>query len=87
MPEDRDYLEDAWAELHDANQALGWFVGRPAYESRRDVPWSQYATDRFSKVKVGRRASEWTAIGPTEVACVRAMAKALREISAGRVPR
>jgi hypothetical protein len=49
---DRDKLDAAWAELHDANAALGWFVGPP-----------------------------------TQVRGVREMARCLREISAGRVPK
>jgi hypothetical protein len=58
-----DDLEPAWIELHDANAALGWFVGRPAYEPRRRVPWSMYAFDPKETPKVGRRSREWTATG------------------------
>ncbi len=33
------------------------------------------------------RSGKWTAIGATEVECLVEMARCLREISAGRVPR
>ncbi len=42
--------------------------------------------DLTERAKVGRRQREWTAIGETEVECVRAMARCLREIREGRVP-
>jgi hypothetical protein len=32
-----DDLEQAWAELRDAREAVGWYVGRPAYDERRVV--------------------------------------------------
>jgi hypothetical protein len=82
-----DDLEAAWVELHEANAALGWFVGKPAYEPRLAVPWSQYAFDPKERPKVGHRTREFTAIGPTEAHCVREMARCLREISEGRVPK
>lgn len=79
-------LEEAWAELHDASATLRWFVGHPAYEERRgDVPWSQYAFDPTEKPKVGQRSREWTAVGQTEVECVREMARCLREFGEGRM--
>ena len=46
-----------------------------------------YAFDPAETPKVGHRAREWTAIGPTEARVVHEMAKALREIGAGRVPK
>ena len=58
-----DDLAAAWAELHDANAALGWFVGRPACEPRLSVPWSMYAFDPKERPKVGHRSREWTAYG------------------------
>jgi hypothetical protein len=64
----------------------GWSVGRPSfYPERRE--WQQYAFDSFEVTKVGVRSKEWTAIGPTEVECLREMARCLRELGAGRVPR
>ena len=51
------------------------------------MPWSMYAFDPTEKPKVGHRSREWTAIGPTEARVVREMARCLREISEGRVPR
>ena len=78
----------AWSEVHEALDALpGWFVGRPAFEVRRDPPWSMYATDRFAGQKIGRRAREWMAIGPTELRVLQEMADALRAVSEGRVPK
>lgn len=82
-----DDLEAAWIDVHDANARLGWFVGRPAYEPRRHVPWSQYAFDPSERPTVSHRTREWTAVGSTEAACVRSMAQSLSEIAAGRVPR
>ena len=75
-----DDLEVAWIDLHEANAKLRWFVGKPAYEPRRQVGWSQYAFNTRERPSAGRRTEEWTAVGPTEVACVRAMARCLREI-------
>ena len=81
-----DDLETAWAEIHDATPP-GWVIGLPAYEARLEVPWSMYAFDPSERPKVGRRTRGWTAIGPTEVAVVRDMARCLRGISEGRRPR
>jgi hypothetical protein len=79
-------LEAAWAALHEANAALGWFVGKPAYEPRLAVPYSMYAFDPSERPKVGHRSREWTTIGPTEARVVQELAKTLREIGEGRVP-
>ena len=46
-----------------------------------------YAFDQTEKAHLGRRSREWTAVGQTEEECIRVMARCLREISAGRVPR
>jgi hypothetical protein len=45
-----------------------------------------YAFDQNEKAAVGWRSREWTAVGQTEVECVREMARCLREIVEGRVP-
>jgi hypothetical protein len=87
VPDMDNDLEAAWAELHAANDSLAWFVGRPAFDSHRLVPWAQYAFDPKETPKVGRRSREWTATAHTELECVREMARCLREIGEGRVPR
>jgi hypothetical protein len=75
-------LEEAWAEL-DAANGLGWTVGRPSLhdEERGAEHWEQWAYDPREKPRAGKRLREWTAVAPTEVDCVRAMAKRLREAS------
>ena len=82
-----DEIEALWAELHDATPP-NWLVGRPGFDPHRAVPpWSLYAYDATERPKVERRTREWTAIGPTEAAVIRAMVTALRELSQGRVPK
>jgi hypothetical protein len=78
-------LAAAWDEVHTAN-TMGWRVGRAYFHDERDC-WEQYAYDPLEKPKVGKRSREWTAIGPTEVKCVREMAHCLRELAAGRWPK
>lgn len=46
-----------------------------------------YGYDTTEKAHIGRRSREWTAVGQTEVECVREMARSLREIGNGRVPK
>jgi len=65
---------------------MGWQVGRPHFHDERRC-WEQYAFDPKERPRVGKRSREWTAIGPTEVACVREMADCLRELREGRWPR
>lgn len=79
-----DDLEAAWEALHGATPA-GWFVGRPG--PRHGGTFAMYAFDTTERVAIGKRSREWTAVGQTEVECVREMAGRLREISEGRVPR
>jgi hypothetical protein len=67
-------LAAAWDALHQ-NTPPGWRVGRPAYEPRHQS-WSQYAWDATEKVEIGGRGREWTAVGQTELTCVREMAAA-----------
>ena len=78
-------MEAAWAEPHEAREAIGWYVGRPAYDERRDE-WQTWAADMTEKAVMGHRSREWTAVAPTEEGVVRGMARCLREISDGRVP-
>ena len=84
VPDLDDELEAAWAEVHAALDRLpGWYVGRPG--QRHGGQWAMYAFDTTEKAAVGRRSREWTAVGQTEVECVREMARCLREIGEGRV--
>ena len=73
----KDDLEAAWIDLHEANAKLRWHVGSPAYQPRGQVGWSQHAFNPRERPQPGRRTQEWTAVGPTEAACVRAMARHL----------
>jgi hypothetical protein len=61
--------------------------GRPSYrDDLRD--WEQYAyVPAESRRGVGHRAQEWTAVGQTELEVIREMARCLRLIREGRVPR
>ena len=77
-------LEAAWDTLHDSTPP-GWFVGRPG--QRYGGQWEQYAFDQTEKAHIGKRSREWTAVGETEVECVREMARCLREIGARRPPK
>ena len=72
-------LHDAWEELHQATNGLGWFVGSPG--QRHGGSWEMYAFDPTEKAHIGRRSWEWTAVGETEEECIREMARCLREIS------
>lgn len=46
-----------------------------------------YAFDLSEKAVVGKRSWQWTAVGQTELECVRDMARCLGELKAGRWPR
>jgi len=83
-PLDAYDLKAAWDAVHDATPS-DWYVGRPSYHDERRE-WTQYAFDQRERPSVGVRSREWTAIGPTELACLREMARCLREMGAGRVP-
>ena len=81
-------LEDAWALL-DAATPPGWWVGQPSLHDERHQ-WEQYAFDPSEKPEAGARSREWTAIAPQEVGpigVVLEMARRLRAIRAGRVPK
>ena len=76
-------LEAAWATVHD-NTPDGWYVGQPEHPERNE--WSQFAFDPSEKPIVGKRSSEWTAVGQTELGCVQSMARCLGELREGRWP-
>ena len=78
-------LEAAWDELH-AAVPKGWVAGRPYHHEERRT-WEQYAFIPSGAPRGGRPKKEWIAVGPTEVACVREMARCLGEIRDGRWPR
>ncbi|MFN8621834.1 MAG: hypothetical protein U0869_13970 [Chloroflexota bacterium] len=80
-----DELEAAWWELQDATPA-GWIVGRPYFHDERNE-WEQYARDTIDRPPKRDQIREWIAIGPTEIECVREMARCMREIAEGRPPR
>ena len=61
-------------------------VGRPSFHDEAGR-WEQYAYDPSERPKVGKRSREWIAVGPSEVACVREMARCVRELREGRFPR
>jgi len=42
-----------------------------------------YAFDTTERVAIGKRSREWTAVGQTEVECVREMARCLRILAEG----
>lgn len=64
-------LEEARDELHDSTPP-GWYVG---------------TYDTTAKAHIGKRSREWTAVHPTQIGVVREMARCLREITDGRVPK
>jgi hypothetical protein len=80
-----DDHEAAWDELRDAMPA-GWWVGTPSYHDERRE-WVLYAYDPSERPVVGLRQREWQAVADSELGVVREMARCLREIAAGRVPK
>ena len=79
-----DHRAAAWEAVH-AAKPPGWYVGHPG--QRYGGQWAVYAYDTTEKAQVGRRTREWTAVGATEAECLLEMARCLREIGLGRVPR
>lgn len=79
-------LERAWNDVHEATPR-GWIVCPPSNDTYKTVPWSMYAYDPHEKPKVGHRSREWTAVRLTELDVVREMARCLRVIGEGGVPR
>ena len=49
--------------------------------------WSMHAFDPTEMPADGKRSREWTAVGRSELHCLRVMARCLGEIRAGRWPR
>jgi hypothetical protein len=79
-------LEEAWNAVHDATPA-NWSVGRPSYIERYDR-FEQFAFDTTDRGRPGKpHTREWTAVGQTDVECLEAIVRCLREISEGRWPR
>ena len=80
-------LEAAWNELRSANDTLGWSVGVPTFDDQRMPPWALHAFDASEHPVAGsNRSRECTAAGTTQEACVREMARRMREIGGGQVP-
>lgn len=77
--------ERAWDELHAATPPR-WQVGRPSYHDERRE-WLLYAFDPGERAVIGIRRREWTAIADSEEGVVREMARCLRLIGDGRVPK
>ena len=65
---------------------MGWQVGRPYRHDERGY-WEQYAFDPSERASTVKRPREWIAVAPTEVMCVREMARCLRELREGRWPK
>lgn len=78
-----DPLYDAWEAVHAANDGLGWQIGKPRYDERRNE-WSVYLFDPRERPKVGHRSREWTAVAPTLERLILTAARCLREIGEGR---
>jgi len=78
-------LENAWAELHEA-VPRGWQIGGPAFDERKGE-WSLYAWDVTERVKAGRRTRDWIAVHPTQSGVLREMARCLRTLDEGQVPK
>ena len=71
-----------------ANASVGWRVGRAyLHEEMASNPWEQYAFDAAERPKMGARSREWTVIGNSDIEVVGEMARCLREIAVGRIPR
>ena len=78
-------LVAAWDAVYAATPA-GWQVGRPYRHEERGGAWEQYAWLPSGKARGGRPRKEWTAVGETEEACLREMARCLEELGNGRWP-
>ena len=78
-------MAGAWAAIHDATPA-GWYVAsRATHTERRE--WVHHAFDTRERPKVGVRSRKRTAVANSEVGVLQEMARCLRELGGGRVPR
>lgn len=77
-------LAAAWDELH-AAAPKGWVVGRPYHHDERRTR-EQHAFIPSGRSRGGAPRKEWIAVGATELACVREIARCLRELDEGRWP-
>jgi len=80
-----DLLEEAWNEVRAALPS-GWTISRASYHPERRE-WLIYAFDPSEKPKVGLHSREWTAVAPTELLVVREMARCVRIVREGGVPK
>jgi len=80
-----DTIAEAWDEVHAATPP-GWVVGRPSYHDERNE-WLLYAFDPSERLVVGLRSREWTASAESAEAVVCEMARCLRLIGEGRLPK
>jgi hypothetical protein len=71
--------------IHDATPP-GWWVGRPGWNDHYRH-WEMYAFGPSERPTAGLRSREWTAVGTSELHVLREMAKCLRVISEGRMPK
>ncbi len=79
-------LAEAWNAV-DAALPAGWYVGQPTWHVERRE-WVMYAFDTTERLRKGQgRSREWTAVHRAEVGVVWEMARCLRAIGEGRVPR
>ncbi len=78
-------LAAAWDAVHAATPP-GWQVGRPYRHEERGGAWEQYAWFPSGRARGARPAKEWIAVGETEEACLREMARCLEELGQGRWP-
>jgi hypothetical protein len=78
--------EVAWSAVHDV-MPPNWFLGRRLFVERYNH-WVQFAYDTTDRGRPGKpRTRQWTALGETEVECVREMGRCLRIIGQGAWPK
>ena len=77
-------VESAWFAVHDARPE-GWHVEEPVYD-REQVAWRVRAHSHRARAFHGA-STDLTAAADSEVGVLHEMARCLREIREGRVPR
>ena len=77
--------DDALGELRDSTPR-GWWVGLSMQQPDHGE-WLLYAYDLCERPIAGPRARLGRAVAASEVGVIREMARCLREIKAGRVPK